>query len=111
VIALTCLMLDCIISTSLISSRGLALNWGYQCNMSMLVTVTFVFGTMAVIFLRMRRIYKVFILYEAYLLDQKNDLDSKQSTKAERIPSITSINQSLMGDVERVPRESEQIKK
>ena len=46
--------------------------------MSMLVTVTCVFGIMTVIFLRMRRIYKVFTLYAAYMLDQRSDLEYKR---------------------------------
>jgi len=43
--------------------------------MNLLTTVFCVFGFMTVIFLRMRRIYKVYSLYDAYMLDQKNDLD------------------------------------
>ena len=51
------------------SQRGEAYDWYYQCSINIIITVTVVFGTMTVMFLRMRRVYRVFSLYDSYLDD------------------------------------------
>ena len=79
--------------------------------MNLLTTVFCVFGFMTVIFLRMRRIYKVYSLYDAYMLDQKNDLDMDREEDYKLISSITtSINSSTALSISSGRRETEKIK-
>ena len=79
--------------------------------MNLLTTVFCVFGFMTVIFLRMRRIYKVYSLYDAYILDQKNDLDVDREEDYKLISSITtSLNSSTALTVSSGRRETEKIK-
>lgn len=79
--------------------------------MNLLTTVFCVFGFMTVIFLRMRRIYKVYSLYDAYMLDQKNDLDVDREEDYKLISSITtSLNSSTALSVSRGRRETDKIK-
>lgn len=79
--------------------------------MNLLTTVFCVFGFMTVIFLRMRRIYKVYSLYDAYILDQKNDLDVDREEDYKLISSITtSLNSSTALSVSRGRRETDKIK-
>lgn len=49
--------------------------------MSMFSAVVSSVGFMTMIFLRMRRIYRVQVLYNAYLIDQMNDVDDKDEWK------------------------------
>lgn len=66
---------------------------------------------MTVIFLRMRRIYKVYSLYDAYMLDQKNDLDVDREEDYKLISSITtSLNSSTALTVSSGRRETDKIK-
>jgi hypothetical protein len=79
--------------------------------MNLLTTVFCVFGFMSVIFLRMRRIYKVYSLYDAYILDQKNDLDVDREEDYKLISSITtSLNSSTALSVSSGRRETDKIK-
>jgi spore coat polysaccharide biosynthesis protein SpsF (cytidylyltransferase family) len=79
--------------------------------MNLLTTVFCVFGFMTVIFLRMRRIYKVYSLYDAYILDQKNDLDVDREEDYKLISSITtSLNSSTALSVSSGRRETDKIK-
>jgi spore coat polysaccharide biosynthesis protein SpsF (cytidylyltransferase family) len=67
---------------------------------------------MTVIFLRMRRIYKVYSLYDAYILDQKNDLDVDREEDYKLISSITTSlkNSSTALSVLSGRRETDKIK-
>ena len=84
--------------------------------MNMISTVTVVFGFMLVLFFRMRRIYKVFTLYENYLKEQINDVNpekGKFSSQEEQIQLERANNNSLNSESSAEPiikRESEVIR-
>ncbi len=59
------MMGDCILNTMLLNKGPLEKesSWDFQCDLSIIVIVVFLFGIMMVYFARMWRVYRVFLSY------------------------------------------------